>query len=165
MKDETTTNKKETNEKQIKQVEVTIKNPPLVAKNNNNTAKNNTESDFFDATIPLDDAPERNIEQEIEEIKKKAILEKEILERTKDFSKNDNKTFISSLIACLVSVGICLALTLIFFLWLKWYGVGLGFAIITLVVSQVWIIFFKKNNKKYEHLENEENTDTLNEER
>ena len=124
------------------------KNNKKVAKNSNNPAQNDDNVDFFDATIDFEPEQKTDIQTEIERARQRAIQEKEILERTKNAPDNSRKTFVSCVIACLVSTGILLALTIVFFLALRWYGVGLGFAIITIVVAQVWISFFKRMNKK-----------------
>ena len=146
-------------------VEVSISNPPLATKNTHKVAKNNRDSDnFFDATLPLNDIPEKNIEQEIEQAKQHAIQEKEMLEKMKTIPDKSKRTYLSSVIACLVTVGICLILTLVFFFWLKWYPVGFVFALITIIASQAWIVFFKKLNAQTDDdfdLEDRKNEETL----
>ncbi len=129
------------------------KNEPLNATEQNdineplkeNESENN---EIFDATIDTN-LSNKEFEREMENIRKKAIIEKQLLANTKNAQDNSRKTFVSSVIACLVSVGVLLALTLIFFFWAKWYGAGIGMAIVTIIVSQVWVSFFKKSNLKY----------------
>ena len=46
------------------------------------------------------------------------------------------------------SVVFLLILAIIFFVFLKWYGAGVGVAILALITSQVWLHFFKKWDKR-----------------
>lgn len=152
-------------------IEAVIFNDPLVkkkskkdAKFSNIPAKFDDNVEFFDATADFEPTPKKDMQVEIERAKQRASQEKEILERVKNAPDNSRKTYTSCVIACLVSTGILLALTIVFFLALKWYGVGIGFAIITIAATQIWISFFKRMNKKIddeesaEIVENEQNT-------
>ncbi|MBQ7977093.1 MAG: hypothetical protein IJ301_00630 [Clostridia bacterium] len=129
------------------------KNKHKDAKNCDIPAKNDDNVEFFDATADFESVPARDIHAEIEQAKKRAIQEKEMLDRVKKMPDNSRKTFTSCVIACLVSVGILLTLTIVFFLALRWYGVGLGFAVLTIVATQVWIAFFKKTNKRLDAID------------
>ena len=111
-----------------------------------NRIRKNEQKEFFDATIDDETTPTRNIEREIEQAKKRALQEHQILENYRNRPPKKDKTYTSCVIGSIVTVAILLALTLIFFLWLKWYGVGLGFAVLTIIASQVWIMFLKKMN-------------------
>ncbi len=118
-----------------------------------NRQQHTEQVEFFDATIDYDDTPSRDIAREVEEAKNRALKEHKMLENYRNNPPKKDKTFSSSVIASIVSVAILLALTLVFFLWLKWYPVGLAFAIITIITIQVWISFLKRINKKYDALE------------
>ena len=135
-------------------------NPPK-AKNKEETMENNeiltmtaeqnneTEQEgFFDATAPIEGLKQKDMEQEIAKARSRAIQEREILDRIKNTPDTSKKTYISCVVSCLVSVGVLLVLTLVAFIFLKWYPVGIVLALITVVVSQVWIVFFKKLNKQ-----------------
>ena len=105
--------------------------------------------DFYDATQPETPERVRDIDAEIAEAKKKADSHRQALETlTQDeILKNKKKNYVVTVIASLGSVGILLILSIVFFIFLKWYGVGVGFAVLTLIVAQVWLHFFKKWNK------------------
>lgn len=126
-----------------------------------NRIRKNEQKEFFDATIDDETTPTRNIEREIEQAKKRALQEHQILENYRNRPPKKDKTYTSCVIGSIVTVAILLALTLIFFLWLKWYGVGLGFAVLTIIASQVWIMFLKKINKKYDVLEKATDADEI----
>lgn len=114
-------------------------------------AEQNKESEqegFFDATAPIEGLKQKDMEQEIAKARSRAIQEREILDRIKNTPDTSKKTYISCVVSCLVSVGVLLVLTLVAFIFLKWYPVGIVLALITVVVSQVWIVFFKKLNKQ-----------------
>lgn len=121
----------------------------------------NDKVEFFDATIDDDSTPARDIEREIEQAKKRALQEHQILENYRNRPPKKDKTYSSCVIGSIVTVAILLALTLVFFLWLKWYGVGLGFAVLTIIASQIWIMFLKKINKKYDALEKATDADEI----
>ena len=126
-----------------------------------NRIRKNEQKEFIDATIDDETTPTRNIEREIEQAKKRALQEHQILENYRNQPPKKDKTYTSCVIGSIVTVAILLALTLIFFLWLKWYGVGLGFAVLTIIASQVWIMFLKKINKKYDVLEKATDADEI----
>ena len=109
--------------------------------------QNREQEGFFDATAPIEGLKQKDMEQEIAKARSRAIQEREILDRLKNTPDTSKKTYISCVVSCLVSVGVLLVLTLVAFVFLKWYPVGIVLALITVVVSQVWIVFFKKLNK------------------
>ncbi len=154
-------------------------NPPK-AKNKEKTKENQTnltenkikKSDikqnegFFDATAPLDDIKQKDMTREIEKVHNRAIKEHEILERIKNSPNNSKKTYVSLVSACFISVGLLLILTIIAFIFLKWYLTGVILAVITVVVSQVWVVFFKKTNKQTNddfYIDDKQNEQTLQE--
>ena len=148
-------------------VKVTSYNEPLMKnstksqKTDTNPPQNAQNVEFFDATIDDDTTPARDIQREVEEAKKRAIQEHNILESYRNNPPKKDKSYSSSVIASVVSVAILLALTLVFFLWLKWYPVGLVFAILTIIAIQIWISFLKRINKKYDVLEGVSDQDEI----
>ena len=119
--------------------------------NKQENTKNNAE--IFDATVETPVISNPEFEREMEQIRKKAILERELLENTKHNPDNSKKAFTTSVAACLISVFFLLALTLVLFFWAKWYVVGIAFALITIIIIQVWISYFKRLNKKQDFME------------
>ena len=126
-----------------------------------NRIRKTEQAEFFDATLDDETTPARDIQKEIEQAKKRALQEHQILENYRNNPPKKDITYSSCAIGSIVTVAILLALTLVFFLWLKWYGVGLGFAVLTIIASQIWIMFLKKINKKYDALEKATDADEI----
>ena len=111
--------------------------------------------DFFDATI--EEKP-----SEVYEARAKAESHARACATItdKDIKRQDKSNFVKMCILCVASVLLCLILAIVFFLYVKWYGVGIGFALIGIILSQVWIKYFKKF---FKFRENEEKEDFLDE--
>ena len=105
--------------------------------------------DFYDATKDEEQEKQRDIDAEIAEAKKRAETEKlgQIYGTDEELRKNKKRNYIITVIASLSSVIILIVLAIVFFIFLQWYGVGIGFMILAIIVSQVWLHFFKKWNK------------------
>ena len=105
--------------------------------------------DFYDATKDEQPEKQRNIDAEIAEVKKKAATEKlgQIYGSEEERKKTQKRNYILTVIGSLTSVIVLLVLAIVFFIFLQWHGAGIGLLILAIIVSQVWLHFFKKWNK------------------
>ena len=105
------------------------------------------EKDFFDATKEEQKNNEQ-LEKDLLEMRAKAEINRRVnLELSdKEILRQKKKKFRTYCILSIVSVAIMLILAIVFFIFLKIYGAGIGFAILGIVLSQVWLSFFKKWN-------------------
>jgi len=107
------------------------------------------EEEFFDATVEpiIDSKPEK-----IYEARAKAETHNKVrAEITDDYIANQNKkNFVKICIMSVASILFFLVLAIVFFVYLHWYGVGIGCAILGIVISQIWAHIFKKMYKKDE---------------
>ena len=63
-----------------------------------------------------------------------------------EITSSKKRTFRRIVTLSVGSVVLLLILAIIFFIYLHWYAVGAGVAIIAFVVAQVWLHFFRKWN-------------------
>ena len=109
------------------------------------------EDEFFDATVEpvIEEKP-----QEIYEARAKAETHNKVRAEITDdtIAKQNKNNFVKLCIMSVSSVLFFLILAIVFFVYLHWYGVGIGCAIIGIVISQIWVHFFKKlyKNNEYE---------------
>ena len=105
--------------------------------------------EFFDATVDEVSQQQDDTPKSILEAKKRAEHEAKMLATiADDFTSNKKQTFRRTVIMSVGSVVFLLILAIIFFVFLKWYGAGVGVAILALITSQVWLHFFKKWDKR-----------------
>lgn len=106
-----------------------------------------TASDFSPAENAYLDAEPSTEKEQILAAKARADHEAAVLSHlADDFASSSKRTFRRTVIMSIGSVVFLLILAIIFFIFLHWYAVGAGVAIIAFIVAQVWLHFFKKWN-------------------
>ncbi len=119
---------------------------------NTNSNLDKAEPPFFDATITENDnnpklPTDNDTQQQIAEAKKRAEHEATMLVTlANEITSSKKRTFRRIVTLSVGSVVLLLILAIIFFIYLRWYAVGAGVAIIAFVVAQVWLHFFRKWN-------------------
>ena len=119
---------------------------------NTNSNLDKAEPPFFDATITENDnnpqlPTDNDTQQQIAEAKKRAEHEATMLVTlANEITSSKKRTFRRIVTLSVGSVVLLLILAIIFFIYLHWYAVGAGVAIIAFVVAQVWLHFFRKWN-------------------
>ena len=119
---------------------------------NENSNLDKAEPPFFDATITENDnnpklPTDNDTQQQIAEAKKRAEHEATMLVTlANEITSSKKRTFRRIVTLSVGSVVLLLILAIIFFIYLHWYAVGAGVAIIAFVVAQVWLHFFRKWN-------------------
>ena len=117
------------------------------------------EEEFFDATL---EPEEESKPEEIYLARAKAESNLRVQSElsSQQIKHQNKKNFIKICILSVCSILLFLILAIVFFIYLKWYGVGIGCAIMGIIVSQLWVHFFKK---WFKHNEDSENKDFINE--
>ncbi len=104
--------------------------------------------EIFDATIETEDltqSAQSTTQDQIAAAKIRAEHQNKVAATMVDeIISQKKKSFRRTLILSVSSVVILLILAIVFFIYLRWYGVGAGVAVLAFVVAQIWLSFFKK---------------------
>lgn len=109
----------------------------------------NESPEVFDATIETEKIEKQPTEPQISLEDARIRAEHQTLVTANlvdDIISQKKKSFRRTVIFSVSSVVILLILAIVFFVYLRWYGVGAGVAVLTFVVAQIWLHFFKKWN-------------------
>ncbi len=105
--------------------------------------------EIFDATIETEkivqDSPSEQIQ--LDDARIRAEHQNMVTANlVDDIISQKKKSFRRTVVFSVSSVVILLILAIVFFVYLRWYAVGVGVAILTFAVAQIWLHFFKKWN-------------------
>jgi len=104
--------------------------------------------EFFDATKnepKKDKAPQQQTATDIDKSQLIAEHQTSVAKTiVDDIISQRKKSFRRVVVMSISSVIILLILAIMFFIYFHWYFIGTGVAVLTFVVAQIWLSFFKK---------------------